>query len=164
MDSFWNDLKDGKFASMVKESSKGQALSNSQEVYNVLKPIMAKHDDIEVLYGIFMDSKNRILIIEELSRGSLNASAVYPREVIKKVLEHRAAALIMAHNHPSGDPNPSREDYDITVRVGFALSAIGVALHDHTIIGNTHFSMADSGWMKKAQDRFHELVSGISIQ
>lgn len=95
---FWEDLKTGRFASMVRESSKGKTVSNSKEVYNVLKPIFAKHDDIEVLYGIFLDVKNHIIDIQELSRGTLTAAAVYPREVIKKVIALKAAALVLAHN------------------------------------------------------------------
>ena len=84
---FWEDLKSGHFASMVRESSKGQTVSNSAEVYNILKPLVANHDDIEVLYGIFLDTKNHIIDIQELSRGTLNASAVYPREIVKKVIK-----------------------------------------------------------------------------
>lgn len=160
-DTFWNDLKSGKFAMMVRESSRGRAVSNSAEVYNILKPLIAKHQDVEVLYGIFLDSKNHILDIQELSRGTISASAVYPREIAKKILKTAAAALILAHNHPSNDTTPSQEDYAITARVGLVLHALGVALHDHTIIGNGHFSMADSGWMRKAQSKFHEILTGI---
>jgi len=159
--NFWEDLKSGRFASMVRESSKGQTVSNSAEVYNILKPIIAKHDDVEVLYGIFLDAKNHIIDIQELSRGTLTASAVYPREVIKKVLKLKAAALILAHNHPSGDTEPSQEDKEITTRIGLILHAIGVTLHDHTIIGNGHHSMADSGWLRQAQGKFHEIITGI---
>ena len=158
---FWEDLKTGRFASMVRESSRGQTVSNSKEVYNVLKPIFAKHDDIEVLYGIFLDVKNHIIDIQELSRGTLTAAVVYPREVIKKVIALKAAALVLAHNHPSGDTLPSSEDKEITAKIGLILHAMGVALHDHTIIGNGHHSMADSGWLRQAQSKFQESISCI---
>jgi len=146
---------------MVRESSKGQTVSNSAEVYNILKPLVSGHDDVEVLYGIFLDTKNHIIDIQELSRGTLSASAVYPREIVKKVLEKKAAALVLAHNHPSGDTTPSIEDREITARVGLILHAMGVALHDHTIIGNGHHSMADSGWLRQTQNRFHEIITSI---
>jgi DNA repair protein RadC len=159
--NFWEDLKSGRFASMVRESSKGQTVSNSAEVYNILKPMVANHDDVEVLYGIFLDAKNHIIDIQELSRGTLTASAVYPREIIKKVIILKAAALVLAHNHPSGDTTPSAEDREITARVGLVLHSMGVALHDHTIIGNGHHSMADSGWLRQAQSKFHEAITRI---
>ena len=158
---FWEDLKSGRFASMIRESSKGQTVSNSAEVYNILKPLIANHEDVEVLYGIFMDAKNHIIDIQELSRGTLTASAVYPREIVKKVLSLKASAIVLAHNHPSGETTPSPEDYEITARVGLILHAMGVSLHDHTIIGNNHHSMADSGWLRKAQQKFHETLTGI---
>jgi len=159
--NFWEDLKSGRFASMVRESSKGQTVSNSSEVYNILKPLIANHDDVEVLYGIFLDAKNHIVDIQELSRGTLTASAVYPREIVKKVLALKASALVLAHNHPSGETSPSTEDWEITARVGLVLHAMGVALHDHTIIGNGHYSMADSGWIKRTQNKFHEFITGL---
>ncbi len=158
---FWEDLKSGRFASMVRESSMGQTVSNSEEVYNILKPLFAKHDDVEVLYGIFLDAKNHIIDIQELSRGTLTASAVYPREVVKKVIKLKAAALVLAHNHPSGDTTPSPEDKEVTARIGLVLHAMGVALHDHTIIGKGRHSMADSGWLRQAQNRFHESITSI---
>lgn len=160
-EQFWQDLKSGKFASMVRESSKGQSVSNPAEVYNILKPMISAHDDVEVLYGIFLDAKNHVIDIRELSRGTLTASAVYPREIIKQVLALKAAALILAHNHPSGDTTPSSEDREITVRVGLVLHAMGVALHDHTIIGNGLYSMADSGWLRQVQGQFHQMITGI---
>ena len=146
---------------MVRESSKGQTVSNSAEVYNILKPMVANHDDVEILYGIFLDAKNHIIDIQELSRGTLTASAVYPREIIKKVIALKAAALVLAHNHPSGDTTPSVEDREITARVGLVLHSMGVALHDHTIIGIGHHSMADSGWLRQAQSKFHEAITRI---
>jgi len=158
---FWQDLKSGRFASMVRESSKGQTVSNSVEVYNILKPMVAKHDDVEVLYGIFLDAKNHIIEIQELSRGTIGASAVYPREIVKKVIALKAAALVIAHNHPSGETTPSSEDKEITARIGLILHAMGVTLHDHTIIGNGHHSMADSGWLRQAQSKFHEIITSI---
>lgn len=73
-------------------------------------------------------------------------SMIYPREILKKILEHKAAAIIMAHNHPSGDPTPSPEDYLITKQIMIICNTICVTLHEHIIIGNTGcYSMADQG-------------------
>ena len=76
---FWKDLKSGVFVSMVKESAKGETLSNPTEVYNALKPLFAEQDDVECLFGIFLNGKNRIMAIEKLFSGSITSSAIYPR-------------------------------------------------------------------------------------
>ena len=156
--SFWQDLKSGKFAEMVRESSKGQTVSNSNEVYNILKPLIAEHDDVEVLYGVFMDAKNHILSIEKLFAGTITGTSVFPREIVKRILSNKATALLLAHNHPSGDTRPSREDQEITSRIGVVLQAMGVSLHDHIIIGSGYHSMADSGWLQSALHRFSKLI------
>ena len=157
-DSFWQDLKSGKFAEMVRESSKGQTISNSAEVYNILKPLITEHDDVEVLYGVFMDAKNHILAIEKLFAGTITGTSVFPREIVKRILSNKATALLLAHNHPSGDTQPSIEDQEITARIGIILDAIGVSLHDHIIIGRGYHSMADTGWLKSALNRFPKLI------
>ena len=123
----------------------------------MLIPLFSGEDDVEVLYGIFLDVKNHIIDIQELSRGTLTAAAVYPREVIKKVIALKAAALVLAHN----DTLPSSEDKEITAKIGLILHAMGATLHDHTIIGNGHHSMADSGWIRQAQSKFQESISRI---
>ena len=155
---FWEDLKSGRFASMVKESSKGQTVSSSREVYNVLKPLFAEEDDVEKVYVIFLDGQNKILAIEKIFSGSLTSAAVYPREVIKRLISLKAAGFVMAHNHPSGCTNPSGEDYSITNRLGIASASIDVQFLDHIIVGNGYHSMADTGWMKKASNGLSGLL------
>ena len=142
---FWEDLKSGKFASMVRESVKDRQLSNASEVYNVMKPLFAEQDDVEAFYGIFLDAGNRVLSIEKLFAGTLSSAMVYPREVVKRVLSLKSNAMVFAHNHPSGSTNPSPEDYAITTKLGIALDSIGVTIHDHIIVGDGFHSMADSG-------------------
>ena len=84
--------------------------------------------------------------IGELFKGTLTTSAVYPREVIKLILEKDAAAVIFVHNHPSGNPNPSKDDQNLTQKLKATCSTIDVQLHDHLIIaGNDYTSMADKG-------------------
>jgi DNA repair protein RadC len=158
LETFWEDLKSGRFASMVKESSKGRSVNNSCEVYHIMKPMFAKNDDVEAVYCIFVDAKNNILAIEKMFSGSLTASMVYPREIIKQSIVHRASAFILVHNHPSGDVTPSIDDQSITIKVGIAAASIDVSLHDHIIIGDGYYSMADTGWLKKVSNRFSELL------
>jgi len=142
MKNFWDELKSGKFAAMVCENAREKTASTSIEIFNIIKPLTALESDVEQFWCLFLDNKNHILAIEKLFTGSISSSSVYPREVIKKCLYHQASAVIFAHNHPSGDPNPSREDLQITKQLFFALAPINVMLHDHVIIGNTtHYSM-----------------------
>ncbi|MFC1789360.1 RadC family protein, partial [Thermodesulfobacteriota bacterium] len=149
--TFWEDLKSGHFVSMVKETSQGQTLSNSQEVYNVMKPLFAENDDVETVYCIFLNAKNRILAIEKMFSGTISSSAIYPRELVKRIIALKSAAIVLTHNHPSGFVEPSPEDKAITVRMAIALASIDVTLHDHIIIGDGFHSMADSGWLHKSR-------------
>ena len=155
---FWTDLKSGKFASMVKESAGGQAIANSEEVYNIMKPLFADQDDVESFYCIFLNGKNKILAIEKMFSGSISSSTVYPREIIKKVLSLKSTAVILVHNHPSGDTMPSGEDCTITGRIGITLDSIGVTVHDHIIIGDSYHSMAKSGELKTIQNKIAKLA------
>lgn len=98
---FWEDLKSGKFAQMVKEESKGKEISSAVAAYHVLKPLFAEHDDVEALYCIFLDGQNHILAIEKVFSGTINCSTVFPREIVKRMLANKAGAVILAHNHPS---------------------------------------------------------------
>ena len=160
-DQFWLDIKSGKFASMVKDSAKGRTISNPAEAYNILKPIFAEHDDVEAIYGIFLDAKNHIIAIEKLFSGSIAGAAVYPREIVKRILDLKAAGMLLSHNHPSGDPTPSKEDKELTARIGLILHAMGVALHDHIIIGTGFHSMFDSGGHRRSLQRLHDIIAGI---
>ena len=100
----------------------------------------------EVFLVVLLNRRNQVLDIVELFEGTLTTSAVYPREVIKLILEKDAAAVIFVHNHPSGNPNPSKDDQNLTLKLKAACSTIDVQLHDHLIIaGNDYTSMADKG-------------------
>lgn len=105
-----------------------------------------RHETKEHFIGLHLDSKNRLLCMEIVSVGSLNASIVHPREVYKSALLSSAAAIVFVHNHPSGDPTPSREDIELTSRLKQASDLLGIRLLDHVVIGSgRHFSFADSG-------------------
>jgi DNA repair protein RadC len=111
----------------------------------------------EHFVGIFLDAKNRVLASEILFSGSLSASAVYPREVVIKALQHQAAAMIFAHNHPSGDVTPSVSDKDITRKLLFALGVVGIPVHEHLIVGSQGvYSFAAQGLMARFQKEFNE--------
>ena len=95
---------------------------------------------------LFLDNRNRLLADEAQSRGTVNHTPVYPREVVKRALELHASAMILVHNHPSGDPAPSQDDVDMTKAISQAAQVLGVLLHDHVIIGNDRwFSFRKEG-------------------
>jgi len=101
----------------------------------------------EVFSAIFLDQRHRVITYEELFKGTLNAAAVYPREVVVRSLLHGAAAVIFAHNHPSGMAEPSPADVEVTERLREALHLVEVRVLDHFIIGDGGWvSMAERGW------------------
>lgn len=157
---FWSDLKSGRFADMVSETVKRKGLANSQEAYNMFKPLFFKEPDVEKMYIAFLTAKNKITKLECVASGSLTSAAVFPREIIKKVIKHRAAAIIIAHNHPSGCPKPSKEDFVITKQIMIPLKAMGVTTHEHIIIGNNeYYSMSDEGWVTIFNNEIHNFVT-----
>ena len=95
------------------------------------------HRDTEQFRILFLDRKNILIADEEQARGTVDHVPVYPREVAKRALELNASALILVHNHPSGDPTPSDEDITMTNRIQQACDALGIALHDHLIVGKS---------------------------
>jgi len=99
----------------------------------------------EYFITLHLDGKNRIVCMEEVSVGSLNQSIVHPREVFKTALLSSAAAIVLIHNHPSGDPLPSREDREITRRLKEAGDLLGIRVLDHIIIGDTYMSFVEQG-------------------
>lgn len=94
-----------------------------------------RHQQREVFALLLLDSQHRLLRYEELFHGTINAAPVYPREVIKLVLQHNAAAVILAHNHPSGVSEPSQADQRVTERLKRALNLVDVRLLDHFVVG-----------------------------
>ena len=100
----------------------------------------------EVFAVLFLDSQHRLIALEELFRGTLNQTSVYPREVVQRALHHHAAALVLAHNHPSGSVEPSRADEALTQRLKAALALVDVRVLDHVIVGpGQALSMAERG-------------------
>jgi DNA repair protein RadC len=107
-----------------------------------------RHHRHEVFACLFLDNKHRVLAFEELFRGTIDGAAVYPREVVRQALEHNAAALILAHNHPSGVAEPSEADRSITRRLVEALGLVDIRVLDHLVIGDGSWvSLAERGWL-----------------
>ncbi len=110
-------------------------LNNWDRLMDYLNAVLAR-EKIEQFRILFLDPRNRLIADEAQARGTVNHTPVYPREVVKRALELHATAIILVHNHPSGDPTPSRADIDMTQEVRDAARVLGVVLHDHVIVGN----------------------------
>lgn len=120
-------------------------IASPEDVYRLLYPQLRECKK-EMFIIICLDTKNQIIAKEVISIGSLNANIVHPREVFKSALLASSAHIIVSHNHPSGDPTPSREDIEITGKLLDAGKILGVDLLDHVIIGDgRHFSMKEAG-------------------
>jgi len=117
--------------------------TSPQQVFDTF--YFLNHETKEYFMGLHLDGKNRIVAIEVISIGSLNQSIVHPREVFKTALLSSAAAIILLHNHPTGDPTPSREDIEITRRLKEAGELLGVKVLDHIIVGETYVSFVERG-------------------
>lgn len=102
----------------------------------------------EVVHVLYLDNQHRLITDEAMFFGTINKSPIYPREVVKNVLKYNAAAIIMAHNHPSGVAEPSSDDRIITNKVTAALKLIEVSILDHIVLGqNESVSFAERGWL-----------------
>jgi len=130
---------------------------SSKEVFDYLYHTLRdlKREKFKVL---FLDSKNQILEEKTLFEGTVDSSAVYPREIMKDALRYNASSLIFVHNHPSGDPEPSACDRDLTRELVFAANLMQLRVLDHIIIGNNrYFSFADKGLIEDYNLLFHDL-------
>ena len=122
---------------------------SSQEVFDYLYHSM-RDLNTEVFKVIFLDVQNQVIEVEDLFEGTLTASSVYPREIMKSAIKHNAASLIFAHNHPSGNPAPSESDEEITRDLLLAANIMQIEVLDHIIIGeNKYFSFADDGLIEE---------------
>ena len=126
--------------------------------YHVDKPVLSSPEDsknyvklqladkpYEIFACLFLDNRHRVITFEELFRGTIDGCSVYPREVVKTALKHNAAAVIFAHNHPSGEPEPSKADEQITQRLKKALSLVDIRVLDHLVVGTEVVSFAERG-------------------
>jgi DNA repair protein RadC len=124
---------------------RGDALTCPDDTRRYLKARLRDYP-FEVFGCLFLDNRHRMIRYEELFRGTIDGASVHPREVVRRALEHNAAAVILAHNHPSGVAEPSSADARITERLKSALSLIDVRVLDHLIIGDSEItSLAERG-------------------
>ena len=127
--------------------SKGRTLTDPKQVFSRLQTLLQYHEH-EIFALLLLDTKHRVISFRELFRGTLDGASVYPREVVKITLEHNAAAVILVHNHPSGDPEPSQADRSLTRTLREALNLIGVRTLDHIIVGSDGCtSLAEQGYL-----------------
>jgi DNA repair protein RadC len=130
--------------SRILYSSDSPSLTCPQASKDFVKLKLATYEH-EVFACLFLDNRNRLIVFDELFRGTIDGASVYPREVVKACLSHNAAAVILAHNHPSGATEPSQADIAITERLRKALALIDVRVLDHLIVGEEVTSFADRG-------------------
>lgn len=122
--------------------------SNSAEVYDSFKKL--RESDKERFYSILLDTKNKVIGVDMVSQGSVDSSPVHPREVYKSALLSSASSVIFVHSHPSGDPEPSISDKEITKQLKEAGELLGIEVLDHVIIGQgEYYSFADKGELCK---------------
>lgn len=137
-------LELGKRLAMAKSQSV-KYIANAKDAAAYLMPRL-RYEKTEQFVVIFLNAKHHVTGMEKISEGSLNATIVHPREVFGVAVEHRAAAIIVGHNHPSGDPKPSSEDRTLTKTLKEAGKIIGIPLLDHVIIGDgRYYSFSDFG-------------------
>jgi DNA repair protein RadC len=132
--------------SLRDELARGDALSNPAQVANFLK-LWLRDRSFEVFAALFLDARNRLIVAEELFRGTLTQTAVYPREIVRRALEVNAAGVILAHNHPSGVAEPSTADRLLTQALRAACALVDVQVLDHVIVAGhqTHSFAAHGG-------------------
>jgi DNA repair protein RadC len=127
------------------ELSQGDVIDSWDKLIDYCKANIA-HGEVEEFHLLFLNRKNTLIRHERQQRGTIDHTPVYPREVVKRALELNASALILVHNHPSGDPTPSKADIQVTRDIVNAAKPLGVTVHDHLIIGRgRHTSLRDLG-------------------
>lgn len=132
----------------LQESIQGKnALESWQQVLDYCT-LTLSHEQTEHLRVLYLDQKNCIIVDELQQTGTVNHTPIYPREIMKRALEVGATSLILVHNHPSGDPTPSKADIDLTLKVNQIARDLGLSLHDHIIIGKgKHSSLKNMGFI-----------------
>ncbi len=132
---------------LAAELERGQALTDPAAAGRYFSQRL-RHRSQEVFAVLYLDNRHRALAFEELSTGTVDSAEVHPREVVRQALAHNAAALIIGHNHPSGNPEPSAADRAITERLRQALALVDIRLLDHFVIGDgAPVSLAARGWV-----------------
>ena len=146
-----NFIRDVARAYLEEKITEPESLKSSQDVYDYLKHDMAGLKK-EVFKVLFLNSQNHVLAVENLSKGTVNSSPVSPREVVERALRNHAVSVIFVHNHPSGNPDPSQSDKDLTRDLVFAANAVGIKVLDHIVVGSEIcFSFAGHGMIEQSE-------------
>ena len=129
------------------ETNRPKTISTSQEVFSLVQRRLRRLE-VEHFLVLHLDAKHRVEAIQTVSQGTRTECLVHPREVFCEAVRRRAVAVIVCHNHPSGDAEPSREDFDLTTRLYRAGELLGIPLLDHLIVGKgVYLSLADVGFV-----------------
>ena len=127
--------------------TKGRAMTERRLIFSHLQTLLQFHE-YEVFGLLLLDSEHRVIGFKELFKGALEVACVSPRKVVQIALEHNAAAVILVHNHPSGDPKPSQADRTLTTTLKNALNMIGTRILDHVVVGyEGSVSFAEQGYL-----------------
>ena len=132
---------------LLSDLERGEALSDPSSVGRYFSQRLRARN-YEVFAALFLDSRHRAIAFEELFTGTIDAAEIHPREVVRRALLHNAAAVVVGHNHPSGNPEPSEADRAVTQRLLQALGLVDIRLLDHFVIGDGRpVSLAERGWV-----------------
>ena len=131
---------------MFEQMARGDALCSPEETRQFLSSQLGNYPH-EVFACLFLDNRNRVIAFEKMFHGTIDGASVYPREVVKLALKNNAAAVIFAHNHPSGVAEPSQADEQITQRLKGALSLVDIRVLDHFVVGDEVVSFAERGML-----------------
>lgn len=129
---------------LKKSIRRGDSLCSPQQTRDFLQLELA-NELSEVFAVLFLDNRNRVISFDRMFNGTIDGASVYPREVIRRALEHNAAAVIFAHNHPSGVAEPSHADEQITNRLKDVLAMVDIRVLDHIVVGDEIVSFAERG-------------------
>ncbi|PTP34949.1 RadC family protein [Vibrio splendidus] len=141
-----NELLERAADALAAKYKREGTFTNPTNVKEYLKLKLGAHDR-EVFAVMFLDNQHQLISFEELFFGTIDAASIYPREVLKAALNHNAAAVIFAHNHPSGIAEPSQADRRITQRLVDALKLVDIRVLDHIVVGEDCVSFAEKGWV-----------------
>ncbi len=126
-----------------------KAIRSPEDAYKAITTLTNVQEEAQEVFGILiLNTKNKVVAVHEVSRGTLNNSMVHPREIFKPAVLHNAAGIICFHNHPSGDTGPSKDDIEVTERLVMAGEIMGIIVMDHIIVGDDEYtSLRDIGVM-----------------
>jgi DNA repair protein RadC len=126
-------------------ATEGEFMTSPSQTFDYFRLFYADKQDREHFALMLLDSQHKVLDCSVLFSGTIDGASIYPREIVKAALYKNSAAVILAHNHPSGQPEPSTADKRITERIKSALALVDIRVLDHIIVGDTCYSFAESG-------------------